>query len=209
MPARQRQRGGLSSTFAAFQKLLKDRRFVGYALTEGFAFAAGITYISISPFVLQNIYGLSPQLFGLLFGINAVGLTLISQVSARLIGRVLPQQLLTWGVATIAAAGVALLLVVLSGVGLVGILPALFALVASLGLIAPNATALALATISTEIAGSASALLGVLQLSIGSVVAPLVGLGGSTSAVPMAAAIAAFALAAPVTFALLCRPARV
>lgn len=77
-------------------------------------------------------------------------------------------------------------------------------IVASLGLIAPNATALALA--NTRTAGSASALLGVLQFSIGALTAPLVGLGGTTTAVPMAATIAMFGIAALVTFIVLCRP---
>ncbi len=208
LPPDRRQSGGLSATFLAFRRLLTDRRFVGYALTSGLAFAAGITYISASPFVLQNIYGLSPQLFGLLFGVNALGLTLMAQVGARLVGRVSPYTLLTWGVVAIATAGSALLVAALSGVGLVGVLPSLFVLVASLGFIAPNATALALAKINTEMAGSGSALLGMLQFCIGSVTAPLIGLAGSASAVPMAAGIAAFTLAALVMFIALCRPVR-
>lgn len=208
LPAGRRNRGGLSASLAVFRKLLMDRRFVGYALTGGFAFAGGITYISVSPFALQNIYGLSPQLFGLLFGVNALGLASMSQVSGRLIGRVSPLRLLTWGVVAIAVAGATLLVVVLSGIGLVGVLLSLFVLVASLGFIAPNSTALALANVNPEMAGSASALLGVLQFSIGSVAGPLVGLGGSTSAVPMAAAIAAFGLASLLTFVVFSRPAQ-
>jgi DHA1 family bicyclomycin/chloramphenicol resistance-like MFS transporter len=208
LPVGRRQRGGFSASFAAFRTLLTDRRFVGYALTSGLAFAAGITYISVSPFVLQNIYGLSPQLFGLLFGVNALGLAGMAQLSARLIGRVSPYRLLAWGVATITLAGMTLLVVALSGIGLVGVLPSLFVLVASLGFIAPTATAQALAKIDTEMAGSGSALLGVLQFLVGSVAAPLVGLAGSTSAVPMATAIAAFALMALVVFVAFCRPAQ-
>lgn len=206
LPPDQRRSNGIATSLSAFRELVADRRFVGYALTGGFAFAAGFTYISVSPFILQNIYGLSPQTFGLLFGVNALGLAGMAQVSARLVGRVLPQQLLSWGVAMIGVAGAALLVVVLGGVGLVGVLPALFVLVASLGFIAPNSTALALADINPQMAGSASALLGALQFSIGAVVAPLVGLGGSTSAIPMAVAIATFAAASLATFVLLCRP---
>lgn len=207
LPAERRQRGGIAATVRAFRALLVDRRFTGYALTSSFAFAAGIVYISVSPFILESIYGLSPQIFGLVFGINAVGLAIMAQVSARLAGRVSPRTLLTWGVAAIAIAATALLLVVPSGMGLSGILPSLFVLTASLGFIAPNAAALALANVDTGTAGSASALLGVLQFSVGAVVAPLVGLGGTTTAVPMAATIAAFGIAALVTFLVLCRPA--
>jgi len=208
LPADSRQSGGISATFRAFRNLLADRRFVGYALSCSFAFAAGIVYISVSPFILENIYGLSPQLFSLLFGINALGLAIMAQVSARLVGRVSPQKLLTWGVATIAIAATALLMGILSGIGLAGVLASFFVMTASLGFIAPNATALALANTNTRTAGSASALLGVLQFSIGAVAAPLVGLGGTTTAVPMAAAIAVFGLATLVTLIVFCRPAQ-
>lgn len=54
LPADSRQGGGLSASLSEFRKLLADHRFVGYALTGGFAFAAGITYISVSPFVLPK-----------------------------------------------------------------------------------------------------------------------------------------------------------
>jgi len=208
LPADSRQSGGISATFRAFRNLLADRRFIGYALSCSFAFAAGIVYISVSPFILENIYGLSPQLFSLLFGINALGLAIMAQVSARLVGRVSPQKLLTWGVATIAIAATALLMGILSGIGLAGVLASFFVMTASLGFIAPNATALALANTNTRTAGSASALLGVLQFSIGAVAAPLVGLGGTTTAVPMAAAIAVFGLATLVTLIVFCRPAQ-
>jgi DHA1 family bicyclomycin/chloramphenicol resistance-like MFS transporter len=66
-----------------------------------------------------------------------------------------------------------------------------------------------MALANARAAGSASALLGVLQLAIGAVVAPLVGLAGVTAAVPMAIAIAAFAIATLLTFIVLCRPAGV
>lgn len=207
LPVGQRQRGGIAATIASFRDLLMDRRFLGYALTVGLAFAAGITYISASPFVLENIYGVPPRLVVFLFGINALGLAIMAQVSARLVGRVSSQALLSWGLTAIALGGTTLLIVVLGGIDLIGILPALFVVVASLGFIAPNATTLALAT--TRAAGSASALLGVLETSIGAVTAPIVGIGGTTSAVPMAAVIAAFGIGALITFLALCRPARV
>ncbi len=205
LPRVQRQSGGLAASLRAFRDLLLDRRFVGYAFASGFSFAAGIVYISVSPFILQNIYDISPQGVGIIFGINALGLVIMAQVGGKLVGRVSSQMLLAWGVAAIAIGATALLVVVLSGIGLVGILPSLFVIIASLGLIAPNATALALSNTST--AGSAAALLGVLQLTIGAVAAPIVGLAGTATAVPMAAAIAAFGIAALLTFIVFCRPA--
>lgn len=207
LPLDQRQSGGLSSSLKDFHNLLTDRRFVGYALSCGFAFTACIIYISVSPFVLQSIYGVSPQFLGIAFGINALGIVIMAQVNGRLVGRVSSRTLLVGGYSMLLLGGVTLLVATLAGAGLVGILPAFFLLAASLGLIMPNATTLALAT--TRAAGSASGLLGVLQLAIGAIVAPLVGLAGTASALPMAAAIAAFGLATLLLFLLLCRPSRV
>ena len=107
----------------------------------------------------------------------------------------------------LASGAIALIGAVVTGVGLVGVLPSLFVLIASVGLIAPNAMALALG--NARAAGSASALLGVLQIIIGVVAAPLVGLAGSGTAVPMAVTIAAFGIATLVTVVIVCRPGKI
>lgn len=204
LPINQRQSGGIAATLTAFRDLLSDRRFLGYALSCGFAFTACIIYISVSPFILQNMYGVSPQLLGIIFGINAFGIVIMAQINSRLVGRISSQTLLTWGYAILATGGIATFAATISGLGLLGLIPAFLLLASSLGLIMPNATTLALA--NTRAAGSASALLGVLQFAIGALVAPIVGLGGSASALPMGAAIAGFAIATLVTFLILCRP---
>jgi MFS transporter, DHA1 family, multidrug resistance protein len=97
--------------------------------------------------------------------------------------------------------------VLAGGLGLVAVLPALFLVVASIGLVMPNATALALAR-HARVAGSGSALLGLAQFIIGGAVAPLVGIGGSGTALPMAIAIAALGTAALVACLTLVLPAR-
>jgi MFS transporter, DHA1 family, multidrug resistance protein len=199
-----RQVGGIRTTLMTFRQLLANRSFVGYALSCGLAFAAMFAYISGSPFVLQDIYGLSPQLFSVLFGLNALGLVIVGQVNGRLVGRVPPTRLLAAGLLTTATGGVALLLVVTGGIGLVGILPSLFVVVSSLGLVLPNATALALSG-HPRIAGSASALLGVLQYSVGAAAAPLVGAFGARTAVPMAVVIVALGVSALAVFVLFVR----
>lgn len=206
LPADSRQTGGLRAILETFRRLLTDRSFMGYALSCGLAFAAMFAYISGSPFVLQEIYGVSPQLFSILFGTNALGIVIAGQVSGRLVGRVAPRRLLTLGLVACATGGVALLAVVAAGLGLAAILPALFVVVASLGFILPNATTLAL-TGHPRTAGSASALLGVLQFSIGAAAAPLVGIGGATTSLSMALVIAALSCSALVVFMLLARPA--
>lgn len=205
LPLAQRQNGGVSALLTDFRHLFSNIRFVGFALTLGFTFTAIFVYISSSPFILQNIYGLLPQRASFVYGINALGVPVMAQVNSRLVGRLSPQKLLIGGAATLAIGALALLAAVITGIGLVGVLPSFFVFIASVGLIAPNATALALGNVKA--AGSASALLGVLQIVIGIIVAPLVGLAGSGTAVPMSATIATAGLATLATVLIVCRPA--
>jgi DHA1 family bicyclomycin/chloramphenicol resistance-like MFS transporter len=174
-----------------FGELWHDRLFVAYAVVLGLSFASMFTYIAGSSFVLQDLYGVSAQLYGGVFGLNAAGLIVCSELNRKLVRRVGPRRLLGAGVAAQAAAGAVLLAVVLAGVGLAGILPCLFVVVSMLGFVVPNATALAM-TDYPHAAGRASALLGAGQFLLGGLAAPLVGLAGRDTAVPMAVLIAVF-----------------
>jgi DHA1 family bicyclomycin/chloramphenicol resistance-like MFS transporter len=202
LPRADRRPGGLRTTIHTFRALLGDRGFVGCVLSQGLAFAAMFAYISGSPFVLQEVYGASPALFSIMFGVNGLGIVVMGRVSERLSARHDPAELLRAGLFATAAGGVALLLAVLVGAGLAGVLPALFVTVSSIGVIVPNAAALALAG-HPSIAGSASGLLGLAQFALGAVAAPLVGLAGEDTAVPMALVIAVLGVAALGTFAVL------
>src|SRR5215212_2283999 len=209
LPPEARQTGGLTGTVTTFRALLGDRAFMGYALACGLAIAAVFCYISGASFVFQEIYGASPQTFSFIFGLNAVGLVAAGQVNGRLVRKVEPLRLLSIGLVTSAIGGLVLLAVVGSGelgasLGLAGFLVPLFVVVAPIGLIMPNATVLALAG-SPKTAGSASALLGLLQFGLGALVAPLVGLGGSGTALPMALMMAMLELAALLAFLVLGR----
>ncbi|MFI0819916.1 Bcr/CflA family multidrug efflux MFS transporter [Streptomyces sp. NPDC021098] len=195
LPSERRHAGGLGQTFRSFGALLRDPDFVRPALAGGFAFAAMFSYISASSFVLQKTYGLDPQQFSIVFASNALGIMLLGQGNARLLRRHTPHTLLRAGLALCAAGGGALLLSVLAGLGVAAVLVSLFALVASIGLIMPNSTALSMAG-HPEAAGTASALLGLLQFALGGIAAPLAGLGGNGAALPMALAIAVCAAAA-------------
>ena len=93
-----RRGGGLVATLHVFRGLVRDRPFMGYALSAGLAFAAMATYISGSPFVLQDIHGVSPQLFSVIFASNAIGIMAASQVSRALVGRYGPRAMLDAGV---------------------------------------------------------------------------------------------------------------
>ena len=185
LPDARRKAGGLLESIRTFGRLLADRRFSGYVVTFGSAFAATFAYLSASPFVFQGIYHVSPQMYGVLFGINGVGLIAASQINAAAVGRIALGRLLALGLGVRVLGAFALVGVVLiGGLGLVGIMVPLVLVVASNGLVAPNTTALALSR-HPEAAGAASAVLGVVQFGVGALVAPLVGLGGAQSALPM------------------------
>lgn len=189
--------------------LLADRVFTGYMVAGGFAFAALFAYISASPFVVQEIYGASPQTFSLLFGINSVGLIAVGQINGKLlVGRVSLDKALAVGLCVIALASAALLLMatgVFGDVGLVPIAAGLFVLMSAMGLAMPNTNALALMR-TPHAAGSASALLGTSSFLVGAIASPLVGIAGEDTAVPMAVVQLACALAAIACFMGLCRP---
>jgi MFS transporter, DHA1 family, multidrug resistance protein len=208
LPAARRREGGISEAGRAFGALLGDRVFLGYALAVGMTSGAILAYVSGSTFVLQDLYGASPQLFGALFGLNACGLVTASQLNGRLVGRFGSRTLLRGGLLGGLAAGLVLLVAVAGGLGLWAVVLGLFVLMSSVGFVMPNAMALALAE-HPHIAGSGSALLGLFQFGVGAAAAPLVGLAGRGTALPMALAIAGFALAALAAPTVLARRQRV
>ena len=207
LPPGDRHPGGLRATLRTFRALLGDPRFVGCVVASGLAFAAMFAYISGSPFVLQKVYGASPTVFAFLFALNGLGIVLAGRLTQRLAraGHE-PAALMGAGLLGTAGGGVALLVSVLAGLGLAGVLPSLFVTVASIGVIVPNAAALALSG-HPSTAGAASGLLGVAQFAFGAAAAPLVGLAGEHTAVPMAVVIATLGLGALATFATLVRRA--
>ncbi|MGW4028409.1 multidrug effflux MFS transporter [Streptomyces sp. NPDC004838] len=206
-----RHNGGVGQALRTMRGLLADRVFTGYMLTGGLAFAALFAYIAASPFVVQEIYGASPQTYSLLFGVNAMGLIAVGQLNGRvLVGRVSLDKVLGLGLTVIVLAAVALLLMttgVFGDVGLFGISAGLFVLMAAMGLTTPNTNALAL-TRTPHAAGSASALIGTASFLIGAIASPLVGIAGEATAVPMAVVQLGCALAAVGCFLGLCRPWR-
>lgn len=187
LPAERRSSRGVLGTAHLYGRLVRTPLFMGYAVAGGLAFAAVFAYVSGSPFVYQGVYQVSPQLYGVLFGINSVGLVAVAQLNGLLVGRVEPQRLLQIGVLASAGGGVWLLGAALSRPDhVLWIALPLFVVVSALGLVMPNSTALALAD-HPHAAGTASALLGAFQFVIGAIAGPVVGLGGAaTSAVPMA-----------------------
>ncbi|QHC21497.1 multidrug effflux MFS transporter [Streptomyces sp. GS7] len=209
LPPERRHPGGVGQALRTMRDLLADRVFSGYLLVGAFAFAALFAYISASPYVIQEIYGASPQTFSLLFGVNSVGLVAVGQINGKLlVGRVSLDKVLGTGLALVALAGAGLLLMSSGIFGRVGLAPmaaGLFVLMSAMGLVMPSTNAQALLR-TPHAAGSASALLGTSTFLLGSVASPLVGVAGERTAVPMAVVQLSCAVLALVSFLGMCRP---
>lgn len=204
-----RHSGGVGEALRSMRTLLADRVFTGYVLTGGFAFAALFAYIAASPFVIQEIYGASPQTFSLLFGVNSIGLVIVGQINGKfLVGRFSMDKVLAVSLAVITLAATALLLMATGVFGEAGLFPVatgLFVLMSAMGLAMPNTQTLALMR-TRHSAGAASALLGTTSFLIGAIASPLVGIAGEHTAVPMAVVQLAAALVSVGCFVGLCRP---
>jgi MFS transporter, DHA1 family, multidrug resistance protein len=196
LPAARRSGDGTIATLRAMRSVITDRSFLVNALACGIGFGSIFSYVAGAPFALENVFGLSPTMFSLAFGVNGLGLIIASHVNGRLVSRFGPMRLFTVGAIGLAAGSVGLLIVVAGHVlGLFGMLACMFVVISSNGFVTPNAMALALNDFP-HAAGSASALLGVLQFSIGALAAPLVGLAGPRNDLPMGVGMAFFGASA-------------
>jgi DHA1 family bicyclomycin/chloramphenicol resistance-like MFS transporter len=177
-----------------FGLLLRDRAFLGFMVVAGCMGVVLFSYISMSPFVLRDEYGVGPVTFSWIFGANAAGMVVGGQVNARLVGRRGPASMLRVGLVVLAAAASCLAVVLALGAPLGVLLVPLWLVLCGLGMSFGNATALALVP-HGGIAGSASALLGTCQFLLGATVPPLLSLHGTTGVAMVAAMTVAAVLA--------------
>lgn len=204
LPVEKRVPSNLTQVLKNFGSLFKDRVFLGYALTQGFIIAGIFAYVSGIPFVYQNIYGVSPQVFSLLFGVNGLALIIGTQLVGRLADIIPEKTFLKFGLFLSTTAGIFLLVALLLKAPLLAVAIPIFFLVCSIGIISTTSFALAIET-QGHIAGSASALLGLLPFVLGSLTSPLVGVAGEYSAIPMAVVILSASLLALLSYFVLVR----
>ncbi|KJD45443.1 multidrug effflux MFS transporter [Paenibacillus terrae] len=207
LPVSRRSSGGLKQTLRTLGHLFTDRRFMGYAFSQALITGAMFAYIAGSPFVLQDIFGVSPQTYSIIFAVNGLGIVLFSQLTGRLVGRFSERQLLLSGLLIAAVAGISLLTVAFTGGQLFAVLVPLFFVVSCVGIVSTTTTSLAMQS-QQRSAGSASAMLGLLPLLLGSIASPLVGLGSGTTPIPMAIVIAIAEVGALLSFMVLAKEAR-
>ncbi|MDD1515904.1 Bcr/CflA family multidrug efflux MFS transporter [Bacillus sp. ILBB4] len=204
LPPEKRVPSNLPQLMSNFGSLFKEREFMGYAFTQGFTTAGIFAYVSGIPFVYQNIYHVSPQQFSLLFGVNGLGLIIGSQLVGRLADYISERTFLKIGLGISIAAGAILLIALLLKAPLIAVAIPIFFFVSSISIIGTTSFALAIES-QGHIAGSASALLGLLPFVLGSLSAPLVGIAGSYTGVPMGVTIFGASLLAFLSYFVLVR----
>ena len=180
-----RSRRSSGPLLAGLAGVAGNRRFLGYAVLFASTFGVLMAYISASPFVYQNLMGLSASAYGIAFGVNAMGLVAAGFISARLARRIPPRRTVTVAVSVLLIMSLAVLALSAGGAPPLLLAIPIFCAATSVGFIMGNTTSLALAEAGTA-AGSGSAILGGGQFFAGALVSPLTGLAGKESAVPLA-----------------------
>lgn len=187
---------------AQIAALAREPDFRTYALCGAFTSAGMFAYISGSSFVFIEVHHVDPRHYGWFFGANALGLIAASQLNRLLVGRFSSEQVLRGATGLATAAALTVLAVVWTDTGgLWGVAGALFVFVSTLGVVAPNATAMALER-HGERAGLASAVLGSLQFVIAATASWAVSALHDDTAAPMAVVIAGASCLALLCFAL-------
>ncbi|MEG7283747.1 Bcr/CflA family efflux MFS transporter [Bacillus sp. 0909A] len=185
LPPEKRIPSSIGTSVRTMGSLLKDRSFMGYALTVGFIHGGSFAYVSGTPFVYQDIYGVSPQVFSILFGINGLAIITGSFMIGRFGGIIHEKSLLRIAVITAMIATAVLLTMTMIHGPLAALVISIFVYMITIGMVLTSTFTLAMEKQGHR-AGSASALLGMLPLLLGSIVSPLVGIN-ETTAVPMGA----------------------
>ena len=206
LPPERRHGGGLQTFATAAREVLRNRSYVGYLVVSGSAMGALFAYVATSAFVLQSMNGLSPIAYSIDFAANAAGMTIAALVAARLAGRVATRKVILVGQIAALAAGVGMVIGALwFDTPLLVAIVCFFVLMTAQGLIGPNGGALASAEVP-EHPGTGSALLGFVQWVAAGTIAPIAGLGGEDTAVPMALLMIAGAAVSMIGLLVLARP---
>lgn len=184
LSARRRVEGGVFASLKGFKGLFSQKYFMGHCVMQCFGFAAFFAYISGSSFVFQNIYHVSPQVFSLIFGINGIGLMISGALTGRLAGRVEDWKILRTALYVAVIGSVLLLAGFIIHMPLLAVIVILFFTVSTLSCMATSSFSLAMQAQGRN-AGSASALIGFFSMISGAVMAPVVGIAGSYTAIPM------------------------
>lgn len=177
----------VGSVLRNYGELMRDSRLMVPALSGGFAMAGMFAYIAGSPFVLITLYDIPAQHYGLIFGLNAVGLIGVSQINGHWLKRTGPLAILrrTGWIPPIAGGALLLMCLLLGQPPLALLMAGLFVFIASLGAISPNTGAIAMAE-QGRAAGAASAVLGASMFTCGMLAGTAMSLLEGHSVLPLA-----------------------
>lgn len=203
LPKERRTPSSIKHSIKTMGSLLKDRTFIGYAIVVGFVQGGTFAYVAGTPFVYQDLYHVSPQVFSFLFGVNGLAIITGSFLAGRLSDIIHERTMLRTGVFVSLGANTLLLVMTIIHGPLIMLVIPIFIHMGTIGLILTSSFSLAMENQSNR-AGSASALLGMLPLLAGSMIAPIVGLD-ETTAVPMGAALFTCSLIGAIAFLTLTR----
>ena len=181
----ERRGASLGQVFQAYAQMACAPTALGFILCMGLSFAGMFAFITASPFVYIQYFGISPQSYGWLFALNIAGVIVATMLNARWVSRLGPNRLLAWGTALLAASGSCLAL--LGGLGLGGLSAVVICVVLYVsvtGLIGANCLASLLAHYPQQ-AGAAAGLAVALQFGLGMLFSALAGALHDGSAAPM------------------------
>jgi DHA1 family bicyclomycin/chloramphenicol resistance-like MFS transporter len=181
----------LGHTLRGYGSLLRDRTFAGYAAGAAFGTGSLFVYIAVSSHIFISVYGLSPQIFGWVFGLNAVGVMIAARVASYLHRRLGVPQVLRGAFALQTATGYCVLLLWLVDGGVWTFALSTYVFLSLIGAIAPSTTALAMES-QPHRGGMASALIGTLQFVTGAAGTFLVGLMPDNTPLPLILVIVIF-----------------
>jgi DHA1 family bicyclomycin/chloramphenicol resistance-like MFS transporter len=202
LPVERRRSDSVREVARVYGRLLTNRSFMAHVVCGGLVISGMFAYIAGSPFVFIELFGVSPERYGLFFGANAFGLIAASQVNGRLARRVEPGRLLSNVLPVTALASLVLLFTAWTGTGgFAGLLVPLFVCVASVGFVVPNTMVLAMAP-HGRVAGTASALLGTIQFGLGAAAGAAVSSLNNGTSVPLGVVIAFCGVGALLTYLL-------
>lgn len=205
LPKARRHDAGHSTVWQRYRSVLSDRVYVGIAIMGAANFTGLFAYLSASSFIFQGNYDFNPQEYGLLFAVNSIGIIIGVQSAARLTKYVGPQWILACATVVMFVSASTIVVLGQAGAGLWGTVIPLWFFIAACGFTFPCVQVLALNGHGHE-AGTAASLLGALNFGIAGAISPVVGLLGTSSAVPMGAVMAICALVSIASLWIIVRP---
>ncbi|WP_263341608.1 multidrug effflux MFS transporter [Neisseria sp. Marseille-Q5346] len=164
LPIEKRASGSLWNAFKNYRTLLANATFMRYTLSVTFFYVAAYAFITGSPFVYIDYFGVAAQNYGFLFGLNIIGIMSLSFLNRKLVSRfTLSKLLVVSSLVAFVASAVFFVLAWANMGGIWSVIVPMFVMFSMNGIIAACANAAALAAVPNQIAGSAAALLGSLQ----------------------------------------------